>query len=191
MAERCPTPPNPNVIRDFVLALLCALVFLMGMAGLLVVAFGAEPAPTKVFTAKPERIPDGDTVVYPGNRVCRLMGIDAPEVAHGGKHTGQPLGAQALAGLQGELVRGPNTVLVYGTDKYGRMLCVILDDDGYMANLFMVESGLAATYLTERAPFKHGLEEAEKRAKQDRRGIWNLPNYESPSKYRQRVKARE
>ena len=190
MAERCPAPPNPNAVRDFLLGMLCALVFLGVVVGLLVVAFGAEPAPTKVFTAKPERIPDGDTVVYPQG-VCRLIGIDAPEVSHGGQHVGQPLGDQAKLGLQGELVRGVNTVLVYGTDKYGRMLCLILDPFGYVANIWMVESGMAEAYLLEKAPFADGLRQAEARAQKDKRGVWGLPKYERPSDYRKRVKARE
>lgn len=156
---------------------------------LLGVAWGAEPVPTKVFQARPERVVDGDTVVYPQG-VCRLIGVDAPEVAHGG-HPAQPMGEQAWEGLSGELVQGVNTVLVYGTDKYGRMLCAILDHAGYLTNLWLVESGLAETYLLERAPFAKGLAEAQARAKTERRGIWGLGRYERPSDYRKRIKARE
>ena len=197
MSDRCPIPPDPTVGR-FLLWLLAGSAVAMLLFGalcvaLLEVACGAEPVPSKVFQARPERVVDGDTVVYPQG-VCRLIGVDAPEVAHGGHpggHPAQPMGDQAAEGLRGELVQGMNTVVVYGTDKYGRMLCAILDHAGYLANLWLVESGLAETYLLDRAPFARGLAEAQARAKAERRGIWGLERYERPSDYRKRMKARE
>lgn len=144
--------------------------------------------PTETFVAPAERVVDGDTVVY--NRgTCRLIGLDAPEIAHP-KQPGQLMGQQAMEALRGELQTGPNTVLVYGKDRYGRFLCAILDAQGYLVNLMLLESGLAETYLTEKSPFAAGFLAAEARAKHSKLGVWGLPKYERPSDYRKRMRER-
>ena len=144
--------------------------------------------PTQTFVARPERISDGDTVVYPAG-VCRLVGVDAPEIPHP-KQPGQPLGQQAMEALRGELQGGVNTVLVYGKDRYGRFLCAILDPQGYLVNLMLLESGLAEAYFLDKAPFAEGFRAAEARAQQQKLGVWGLPKYERPEDYRKRMKAR-
>ena len=187
-----PCPSGPGLSRALLvsaLALLTGLLLALGV--ILFVTLGwagpATPIPSKVFVAAPERVIDGDSVVYPQG-VCRLLGVDAPERARGGQ-PGQPLAEEAWRALQGELLRGPNTVLVYAEkDRYGRMLCAILDAQGYVVNIWLVESGFAEAYLTDRAPFAAGLLEAESRAKTQGRGIWQLPNRESPAAYRKRLK---
>ena len=170
----------------------------MGLLGLILLALwtgGASAAPPLIpkhlipiqtFVANPERVSDGDTVVYPAG-ICRLIGVDAPEIPHPGK-LGQPMGQQATEALRGELQTGPNTVLVYGKDKYGRFLCAILDSQGYLVNLMLVESGLAEAYFLDKAPFAEGFRAAEARAKQQKLGVWGLPKYERPEDYRKRMK---
>mgnify|MGYP001558628742 FL=1 len=158
----------------------------------LVLAFvttaGAEApkSPTRVFVAMPERVTDGASIVY-SQGACRLLGVDAPERARTG-HPGQPLGEEAFRALRDELMRGPTTVLVYGTDRYGRMLCWVIDSNGYGVNLWLVESGMGEAYMVDRSPFARGLAEAQKRAQTDKRGIWNLPAYESPESFRKRMR---
>jgi len=142
--------------------------------------------PPKTFTARAERVVDGDSIIFPQG-VCRLIGIDAPEIAHGAK-TGQPWGREAQLALAGQVGMGQVTVLVYGFDKYGRMLCAILDAHGYLINLTLLESGLAQTYMLEKSPFANGFLAAESRAKKAQIGIWGLSNYESPADYRRRLK---
>ena len=116
-----------------------------------------------------------------------MLGVDAPERKRGGQ-LGQPLAEEAFRALRDELMRGPNTVLVYGKDRYGRSLCAILDASGYLVNLWLIESGMAESYLLDRSPFGSGFLEAEKRAKAEGRGIWKLLNRESPAAYRKRLK---
>ena len=158
----------------------------------LVLAFvttaGAEAPkpPTRVFVAVPERVTDGDTIVYPQG-ACRLLGVDAPERGRG-KAAGQPLGEEAFRALRDEVMRGQTTVLVYGIDRYGRMLCWVIDSNGYGVNLWLVESGMGEAYMLDRSPFARGLAEAQKRAQADKRGIWNLPGYESPEAFRKRMR---
>lgn len=185
-----PCPPGPGLSRALLVsagALLAGL--LLAALVILVVTLGwaaSEPQPTRVFVALPERVPDGDTVVYPAG-ACRLLGVDAPERKKGSQ-PGQRMAEDAFKALRDELMRGPNTVLVYGVDRYSRNLCIVIDESGYIVNLWLVESGFAEAYLLERSPFASGLKSAEERAKKDKRGIWGLPKYESPSAYRLRLK---
>ena len=146
----------------------------------------APKSPTRVFVAMPERVTDGDSIVY-SQGACRLLGVDAPERARTG-HPGQPLGEEAFRALRDEIMRGPTTVLVYGVDRYGRSLCIVIDSTGYVVNLWLVESGFAETYMLENSPFSAGLRAAEARAQKEKRGIWGLTPYESPSSYRKRMK---
>ena len=154
--------------------------------GFVPTANAAESVPIKVFVAIPELVLDGDSIRY-AQGVCRLVGIDSQERAKG-RQPGQPLADEAWRALRGELLRGLNTVLVYGTDKYGRSLCVVIDAQGYVVNLWLVESGMAEGYLLDRAPFAEGLKQAESRAKAEGRGIWQIPNRERPEAYRKRMR---
>lgn len=140
--------------------------------------------PSRVFVAVPERIVDGDTVVFPQGS-CRLLGIDAPEKA-------QPFGMQATQALAA-LLPPKESVLVLawiGQDRYGRMLCLIVGADGYLVNLAMVESGAALVYLAEGSTIHRGLLEAQARAVNERRGVWALPQIELPWVYRERMRRR-
>ena len=185
-----PCPPGPGLSRALLVSALALLTGLLLAAGvILVVTLGwaaSAPQPTRVFVALPERVSDGDTVVY-SQGSCRLLGVDAPERKKGSQ-PGQPMAEDAFKALRGELLRGPNTVLVYSVDRYGRNLCAIFDVDGYLVNLWLVESGFSETYMLDRSPFAAGLKAAEERARKDKRGIWAVPSYESPSSYRLRMK---
>lgn len=125
---------------------------------------------------------DGDTVKFKDGRVCRLVGIDAPE-SH------QPFGALARSVVT-QLVAGEVGVLVYGQDKYRRDLCW-LTNGAISINAELVRQGLAETYLLTRAPFGSTLQLLESEAKAAGRGMWSLPasEYESPSVYRHRIKS--
>ena len=143
-------------------------------------AWAQKGSPDQVFTAPVERVTDGDTAVFPQG-VCRLLGIDAPERA-------QPLGPEAWRTLAELLGDRPVLVLAWGKDRYGRMLCLVLAQDGYLANLTLVESGLAMVYMADRLFVKDGLEAAEARAKADRRGVWGLKRFEPPWEFRARTR---
>jgi micrococcal nuclease len=131
---------------------------------------------------------DGDTCrVRIGDALwvnVRLAGIDAPEVARGRKKSGQPLGDVAKAYLnahvEGQTVRLRQNDL----DHFNRPV-VELVMGGEQVNVKMVEIGYAEAYRgkakrLDRAPYL----EAEARAKAAKRGIWALPNYLSPARYR-------
>ena len=156
------------------------------LVALLLIGAGPTQKAERVFVALPERIPDGDTITYPQGS-CRLVGVDAPERKKG-RQPGQPGAEDAFKALRDEAMRGPTTVLVYGVDRYGRLLCWVIDHAGYALNLMIVESGFGEAYMTDRSPFAAGLLEAQRRAQAEKRGIWALTPYESPERYRKRMR---
>ena len=186
-----PCPPGPGLSRALLVSALALLTGLLLAAGvILFVTLGwaaSAPLPTRVFVAQPERVPDGDTIIY-AQGSCRLVGLDSPERKKG-QQPGQPMAEDAFKALRDEAMRGPTTVIVYGVDRYGRMLCWVIDHAGYALNLMLVESGMAWTYLLANSPFADGLRSAQERAKVERRGIWHLQNPEPPWEYRKRIKS--
>lgn len=156
-------------------------------AWLLVAASAAAGEPTGAFEAEPEAVSDGDTVRFPEGP-CRLIGIDAPELAKGDA-PGQPLAEEARLRLRGHVEGMKVTVIVYGTERWGRRLCLLLGPGGELVNLALVQAGLAEVYRDFPRPFAARFDRAERQAKQSRRGIWGLPTYERPADYRRRMRS--
>ena len=118
----------------------------------------------------------------------RLAGIDAPEVPHGKKKPGQPLGSEAKDflnhAIKGQTVKLTQTDL----DPYNRPVAELADASGFV-NLRLVAEGLAEAYRgpakrLDRAPYFA----AEAQAKKKKKGIWCLKDYVSPGAYRKSVK---
>lgn len=87
---------------------------------------------------------DGDTLELAGGGTVRLVGIDTPELGHGGP--GQYYGRQARAELA-RLVDGQEVRLeVQGRDRYGRLLAVVWRRDGTMVNERLVALGAAFVF---------------------------------------------
>jgi len=166
--------------------LLCAL-------WLLASALPADAAsPWMAFEAPVARVADGDTLSFTGRReVCRLTGIDAPETAKKGRHDGQPGGDAAQEFLMRMVGTRSVTVLVYGADHYGRLLCWVLTPGALAVNLELVRFGHAEVYVYDAAappPFLPALRQAEVEAKAARRGVWAQERYESPAAFRTRTR---
>ncbi len=135
---------------------------------------------TKVF--------DGDTIEVQGEDLeirIRLVAIDAPETG-GGRQNGQPYSRRAKNRLT-ELVRGKKVRLKqYGTGGYNRILAEVFCR-GENINLTMIRQGLAEVY---RGRFPDNLnisayKNAEKEARQKRKGIWSQgSSYKSPKIWR-------
>ena len=133
---------------------------------------------------------DGDTcrLTTPDNITIkvRLVGIDAPEFK-GKKKNNQPMSEESKNFLN-NLVKGKKVKLnSYGTDGFNRNLAELLVDDK-IANLELVKSGLAEVYRG-RPPKGFSLknyELAEKEAKDEKKGVWSLSNYQSPKDFRKK-----
>lgn len=135
---------------------------------------------------------DGDTTVVAtedGRALkIRLLGIDAPETAHGRKKEGcqgQPFGEKALAALNRRAPAGSTVaVTVKGRDRYGRALGTIFEEDENV-NLWMVRNGWAEAYGGGRGAEPYRV--AEKEAKSKGAGIWTTGE-EPPREYRGRCR---
>ncbi|MEG0936010.1 MAG: thermonuclease family protein [Clostridia bacterium] len=126
---------------------------------------------------------DGDTVevnLADGRALrVRLLGINAPEVAH--KQDGsaaEPYGDAARAALRKLLPVGKEVLLEYDadrTDKYGRELCYIWLD-GLSVNLYLIEQGCARSlFFRENTRRKAEFERAEAAARAAQVGLWATP----------------
>jgi len=151
------------------------------------VCFVGEFTVTKVY--------DGDTVKAEGHNITvkiRLVGIDAPETAKRKRKPGQPYSQRAKKYLANLILNKTVDVKGYGMGPYNRILGVIYLDEKNI-DLEMVRAGLAEVYRG-RAPHKFPLLpywQAEKKAKDDLRGIWSLGDeYVSPKTWRKMKKKR-
>jgi endonuclease YncB( thermonuclease family) len=117
---------------------------------------------------------DGDTIRTDDGEKVRLLGINAPEVAHGDE-PGQPLGEAAGKRLKA-LVLDREVRLQTDEDKhdvYGRLLAHVYLRDGTWIDGLLVKEGLAHVYIFP-PNFRHAeaLLHAEDVARGRRLGIW-------------------
>ena len=137
------------------------------------------------------RVIDGDTLEIrdtDGVMVkVRLYGADAPETEKR-EHGGQPFGEEAFAALRNK-VEGKNVdVEVVEIDRYGRAIAIVRLS-GRGINMEMVSEGLAECYQEYLdGQRKEECAEAEAFAKQIKKGIWTLENYERPNDFRKRMR---
>jgi len=126
-----------------------------------------------------DRVYDGDTFRTTDGRRIRLLGINAPEIAHGTER-GEPWGRQARVALI-KLIRGRAVRLrldVQHYDIYGRLLAQVYRRDGRWVNGELVRNGYAFVYTfppnTRWAP---ALLRLEQQARGKKLGIWRLPRF--------------
>ena len=138
---------------------------------------------------KVTRVIDGDTIrviSYGTKTTVRLVGIDAPEVAHSKNMPGQPFSEAAAKHLAGLVLNKTVEIKSYGPDRYGRMLAEVVVDD-WNINIEMLKSGYAEVYredsLVEILDTK-AYWQAEEEARAAKRGMWSQGNYMSPMKWR-------
>ena len=170
--------------RSLLLRLIASVVLALGKP-----ALAASP---RHLVATIRHVSDGDSITALSDNDTklriRLLGIDAPEVAHD-KKPGQPYGEDARVYL--DHLIGAKTVRVdaYGPDQYKRLLGVIWDDQ-VNVNLLMVAMGYAEVYRgAPRQVACRELERAEAKARQDRVGMWAQgAKYESARDFRRRVR---
>lgn len=146
---------------------------------------GAEPVALESFDQRRLRyrvvkVPDGDTIYLANGDRIRLLGVNAPEVAHHNR-PGEPGGDEAADALRGRLL-GETVGLEFDVEKkdnYGRRLAHVVDDDGRSLNRWLVEQGLAFVFLHP-PNLKHAQDylAAEADARAAGRGIWALPRYQ-------------
>ncbi len=126
------------------------------------------------------KVLDGDTVILKDGRHVRLIGINAPEIAHRNR-PGQEGGEEATAFLK-KRIEGKKVRLEFGKereDKYHRLLAHLIDEDGENINQLMLEQGHA--HVTIILPNISRLDQyiaTERIARINQRGIWQLSQYQ-------------
>jgi endonuclease YncB( thermonuclease family) len=122
---------------------------------------------------------DGDTVVLEDGRKIRLLGINTPEVQHKDKRAdagGEDAKVWLINKLQHARIR-----LEFDserTDKYGRILAHLFNEQKEHINLSLVKAGLATISIyPPNLLYVNELLAAENKAEQDSLGIWQRPEY--------------
>jgi micrococcal nuclease len=125
------------------------------------------------------RVVDGDTIVVRmGNKdeKVRFVGVDTPESVDPRKKV-ECFGREAAAYTK-LLLEGRSVALYRDTtqddrDTYGRLLRLVVRDDGLFVNETLVREGYGHEY-TYRIPhtYKDAFEAAERFAEKDARGLW-------------------
>jgi micrococcal nuclease len=132
-------------------------------------------------TGRVVEVIDGDTLMLDGRREVRLVGIQAPKLPLGRRNfVPWPLAEESRAALA-RLAAGKILALSYGgaqTDRHGRVLAHLTDENGRFLQAEMLRLGMARVYSF--ADNRSRLDElfaAEREARDSNRGIWALPYY--------------
>jgi len=143
--------------------LLCAALFLPASAF------------AESFSAYAKAVLDGDTVILDSGTVVRVLGVDAPEIAHEGK-TAQYYGQEAKSALAGMVMGKILHVEVPDgkRDRYGRALGVIFTDGDVSINEALVADGAAFYYWHRDVPkdLAERLVVAQRRSIKRGKGFW-------------------
>ena len=133
-------------------------------------------------SVKVTRVIDGDTVEIEGGQKVRYIGIDTPETVHPDMKV-QCFGKEA-SNKNKELVEGKMVELekdVSETDKYGRLLRYVYIGQIFV-NDYLVRQGYAhASSYPPDIKYQGQLQEAEKEARDNNRGLWGECNLSSQS----------
>jgi micrococcal nuclease len=126
-----------------------------------------------------EKVIDGDTIIVKNGGKVRLLGINAPEIAHYEQAT-EPYGQEAHRRLQ-ELLSHKRVYLEFDQrrrDRYGRLLAHVTREDGTPVNAILLQEGLArALFLQPNMQHLQRYYAIESAAQRAKRGIWSLADY--------------
>ena len=137
-------------------------------------AFAACSAAGIDFSAKVQRVIDGDSIRLEGGRELRIIGINAPEYE-------MPRGDQARKRLR-NLIENRRVYLQIGeatADRYGRTLAHVFDKAGNNLAETLLREGYAFYAFVSPNDYNAACYVmAEKKARSNNRGVWKLPFYQ-------------
>jgi micrococcal nuclease len=147
------------------------------LVALVVAAAGAGIAREQSRTAIVERVVDGDTIELRSGTRVRLIGINAPEIAHNG-YGDECFGEGATRFAERLLEAGQSVRLVFDVarrDHYDRLLAYVYrDHDGLFVNAEIVRRGYA--YVETVPPnVQHAdrFRRLARAARTNERGLWS------------------
>lgn len=139
------------------------------------------------FTGRVTAVSDGDTLVVAnqaGSTTIRMSDMDTPEVSHGTSRPGQRFGRAAEASLKNIAPIGSDArVECYERDQYQRSVCTVFVGSRNL-NLEQIERGWGM--LPDNPDWVRDPQSgpAQAQAKQQRRGVWQDPDPQSPASWR-------
>jgi micrococcal nuclease len=147
-------------------------------------------SPTRSDSVLVRNVVDGDTIDVSTLGRVRLLGIDAPELAHG-YDSAAPFAREAKERLASLILHHWVRLEQEGTrlDVYDRRLAYVVREDGMFVNAVLVRDGLAR--VTARLPLSRlpELQRAEAEAQAFRRGMWGATPPIQASGYTRRSSA--
>jgi len=119
---------------------------------------------------------DGDTLKLEGGRRLRVLGINAPELAHGGSSS-EALGPEAKRAAEAFIAAAGRRVRIaveaQAQDKYGRLLAHVYGARGQSLGAALVRQGLAfAIAVAPNVAQAECLFEVEHQARNNHLGVW-------------------
>lgn len=122
---------------------------------------------------------DGDTarfVIKGEVRTVRFLSINAPEIAHD-EVVAEPYGYEASDFTCNMLTNASTIKLQYDSksdkeDKYGRVLAWVFVDDELLQEKLVSEGFAEVRYVYDDYMFSSKLKEFEKKAKDNKKGMW-------------------
>lgn len=135
--------------------------------------------------ARVKLVLDGDSIVLDSGEHIRYLGIDAPELPHGGE-PGDCYGEQARDANRNWVLR--RTIrLEYDREKrdgYGRLLAYVWLEDGTCVNEALLRAGYAWLLIPAEGIRRHAeFREAQREALDQRRGMWAACNFQEEPAY--------
>lgn len=148
-----------------------------------------------------KRVSDGDTLSLADGKgekfTVRFACVDAPEVPHSQaeKQSRKIIdkrqfnwGIKAQSRVQQLVKQGGDRVqlTITDTDQYKRKIAEVRLPDGTLVQEILIKEGLAMVYqpYLKNCPSAALIQQAEAKAKQSSRGIWNDPKFLPPWQYR-------
>jgi len=126
-------------------------------------------------TTRIKYVVDGDTVHLQDGRKVRLIGINAPEVAHGNK-TAEPFSAEATRLLKALFKNNKSVSLLYGEEKhdhYKRLLAHVFTTDGKNVQSILLHQGYARVItFPPNTRFAACYLQQERAARCNKKGLW-------------------
>lgn len=126
---------------------------------------------------------DGDTLRLRGGERLRLVGINTPELGRDGS-SDEPL-ARAAQGALESLVAGGHIWLEQARDsrdRHGRRLAYAFDGQGNSVSAVLLQQGLGFhVAISPNTAYADCLQLAERRAREEKRGVWAVRAFEARS----------
>ncbi|TBU94833.1 nuclease [Stutzerimonas kirkiae] len=141
------------------------------------------PAPRDARLVEVARVVDGDTLRLADGRSVRMIGLNTPEQGGKGKQA-EAFAQAATRELQKRVRASANQVMLEAgddpRDRYGRLLAHVYDRRGDNLEAALLAEGLG--YVVAVAPNTRLLDchlDAEKAARDQRKGLWRKPPIQS------------